>query len=147
MGSASYFFTPFAKCLVLVGGVLVQIAQWSGIEQMHQDDQDTTTLLGNWERMWRGVLFIFLVSLLSTLAKLPFEVYRLLHIDNHDTSSSSASILISWTFHQLKSFVASLVLGNFIICFFFLKNVSLRNPCTLHHIVSHRHGIPTPVAW
>jgi len=74
----------------------------------------------------RGVIFLFIVSLFSTIIKVPFEVFRLLKIENqivfppakmnsHDLLATpvatSRNILYLWTIEQLKAFVASLAFG------------------------------------
>jgi len=59
----------------------------------------------------RGTVFILIVSMFSTLIKIPFEIYRLLHIDASYQSQYASDYVKYWIFDQLKAFVFSLALG------------------------------------
>lgn len=64
----------------------------------------------------RGICFLFIVSVFSTLIKIPFEVYKLLITDisineNHINNPEKKKIILEWILSQLKMFIFSLLFG------------------------------------
>lgn len=58
----------------------------------------------------RGLLFVFLISVVSSVAKLPSEVYRVLEVDGK-YARDKRKLLGDWASEQLVLFVLSVALG------------------------------------
>jgi len=93
-----------AECLVLSSHLLVWF--WA----LSKDLLDTLGY-GTEYRITRGMVFILVVSLASSLVRVPFHLFRILCVDTHFEMRSAASILDVWFWEQMKMFAFSLLFG------------------------------------
>lgn len=59
----------------------------------------------------RGMVFIFMVSLGSSLCRVPFHLFRILCVDTHFDMRNVPTIIDVWFKEQAKMFLLSMVFG------------------------------------
>lgn len=112
-------FEFLGECLVLSGNFLV----WIWLAVLHflppRADADPRLGLAAWvdADIVRGMAFILIVSLLCSMVRLPFALYRMIFIDNNFQPSSLAGMILMfkavyhWLAVQFKVFVMSMLFG------------------------------------